>query len=94
MVSTATGDDVGQAGIPIGFTFNYLGTPYTTLDVNTNGGMALGASGLAGSAANANMFLTGTPSAAIHPGSACKSSRTTATSSAYSANAAMHCCMS
>ena len=65
MVSTATGDDVGQAGIPIGFTFNYLGTPYTTLDVNTNGGMALGASGLAGSAANANMFLTGTPSAAI-----------------------------
>jgi len=36
-VSTATGDDVNQAAIPLGFTFNYAGVNYTTVGLNTNG---------------------------------------------------------
>lgn len=35
--STATGDDAFQQNIPVGFTFNYLGTPYTQFSVSTNG---------------------------------------------------------
>jgi len=30
-------DDGGWGGIPIGFTFNFFGTPYTTCNVGTNG---------------------------------------------------------
>ena len=36
-VSTATGNDVNQTAIPLGFTFNYAGTNYTTIGLNTNG---------------------------------------------------------
>ena len=35
-------DDGGWGGIPIGFTFNFFGTPYTTLNVGTNGAMMFG----------------------------------------------------
>ncbi len=38
--STATGDDAFQQNIPVGFTFNYLGTPYTQFSVSTNGWMS------------------------------------------------------
>ncbi len=41
-ISTATGDDGTQAAVPIGFTFNYCGTNYTTFNVSTNGLMGLG----------------------------------------------------
>jgi len=40
-----TGDDVVFNGIPIGFTFNYYGTDYTTVNVSTNGFLAFGTSG-------------------------------------------------
>ena len=43
-ISTATGDDGTQTAIPIGFTFNYCGTPYTTFNVSTNGALYFGAS--------------------------------------------------
>ncbi|HUM48286.1 MAG TPA: hypothetical protein PLD84_15250, partial [Chitinophagales bacterium] len=36
-VSTATGNDVNQVSIPLGFTFNYAGVSYTTIGLNTNG---------------------------------------------------------
>ncbi|MBK8427687.1 MAG: hypothetical protein IPL27_17700 [Lewinellaceae bacterium] len=42
-LSTATGDDGTQTSIPIGFTFNYNGTTFTTFSVSTNGALALGA---------------------------------------------------
>lgn len=41
--STATGDDGSQNGVAIGFTFNYAGTNYTTISINTNGVLRLGA---------------------------------------------------
>lgn len=40
--STATGDDATQGSIPIGFTFNYNGTNYTTFGLTTNGAIQLG----------------------------------------------------
>lgn len=43
-VSTASGDDGIQSGIPIGFTFNYCGNNYTTFGVSTNGNMYLSGS--------------------------------------------------
>ena len=33
----ASGDDAFAQNIPVGFTFNYLGTPYTQFSVSTNG---------------------------------------------------------
>lgn len=36
-------DDGGWGGIPLGFTFNFLGTNYTTVNVGTNGVMQFGA---------------------------------------------------
>jgi subtilisin-like proprotein convertase family protein len=35
-------DDGYYSGLPIGFTFNYLGTPYTTVSASTNGWALLG----------------------------------------------------
>lgn len=40
---TATGDDGSQNGLPIGFTFKYGGSDYTTFSANTNGWIRLGA---------------------------------------------------
>lgn len=66
IVSTATGDDALQAGIPIGFTFNYLGTNVSSVDVNTNGAMAFAGSGLTGVARdNSLLYSTGTPNGII-----------------------------
>jgi hypothetical protein len=36
-VTTASGDDGTQTGLPIGFSFNFCGTSYTTFNVTTNG---------------------------------------------------------
>jgi hypothetical protein len=41
-VSTATGDDGTQVALPIGFTFNFGGTLYTTFSITTNGMIRLG----------------------------------------------------
>jgi hypothetical protein len=40
--STATGDDGIQTDVPIGFTFNYNGTNFTTFGISTNGTIQLG----------------------------------------------------
>ncbi len=39
---TATGDDGTENGLPIGFTFNFGGTDYTTFSATTNGWIRLG----------------------------------------------------
>jgi hypothetical protein len=44
--STATGDDGTQNQLPIGFTFNFAGSPYTTFSVTTNGFIKLGTSNI------------------------------------------------
>ena len=60
-VSTATGNDVNQTAIPLGFTLNYAGVNYTTVGLNTNGLLWFDA--VAPSAAegvsNSNMIVPG-----------------------------------
>ncbi len=41
-LSTGSLDDGGWAGVPIGFTFNFFGTNYTTVNVSTNGLVTFG----------------------------------------------------
>lgn len=41
--NTSSLDDGGWGGIPIGFTFNYFGTNYTSINVGTNGTLQFGA---------------------------------------------------
>lgn len=41
-LSGGTLDDGGWAGIPIGFTFNYFGSPFTTIAAGTNGLLMFG----------------------------------------------------
>jgi subtilisin-like proprotein convertase family protein len=69
-LSTATGDDAFQDAIPLGFTFNYLGTNYTTFNVSTNGVgsfTSMVAVGAANSRNNANLFSTTTPNITLAP---------------------------
>jgi hypothetical protein len=68
VLSTATGDGGLQAAIPIGFSFTYLGTAYTTVDVNTNGAMTFSGFSLLGSSAtNQNLYNTTGPNGIIAP---------------------------
>ncbi len=46
--SSSDNDDDYYSGIPIGFTFNYLGGSYTTVDCNANGFALLGGSSVSG----------------------------------------------
>lgn len=63
IVSTATGNDVNQLAIPIGFNFNYAGVNYTSLGLNTNG--LIWFDGVAPTSTegktNSNMVTTGAP---------------------------------
>jgi hypothetical protein len=64
--ATAAQADFGIAtAIPIGFTFSYLGTPYTTFSVASDGWMSFTAT--AGSGTNTNLFSTATPNATLAP---------------------------
>ena len=65
-VSSAVGDDGTQTLIPIGFTFNYLGNNFTTVDVCTNGWLSFAAAG-ANSWTNVNLFVATTPNNTIAP---------------------------
>ena len=58
--STATGDDGTQTSIPIGFTFNYRNTPFTTFSITTNGAIGLGATapGWTNGLSTTNNFIT------------------------------------
>ncbi len=65
-LSTASGDDVAQSAIPIGFTFNYLGTNYTTIGVNTNGAASFDAT-MSTSGTNNNLFVANAPNTTLAP---------------------------
>ncbi|MFM7726168.1 MAG: hypothetical protein ACKO7B_05680, partial [Flavobacteriales bacterium] len=41
-LSTGGLDDGGWIGVPIGFTYDYFGNPYTTVNVSTNGNLQFG----------------------------------------------------
>jgi len=60
IASTASGDDAFQAGIPIGFTFTYLGNNFTTLAVSTNGWLSFNAV-TSYNASNSDLYATATP---------------------------------
>jgi GEVED domain/Secretion system C-terminal sorting domain len=57
--STAFGDDAFQQNIPVGFSFSYLGTPYTQFSVSTNGWMSF-ANGATFDAFSPNLYATTT----------------------------------
>lgn len=59
-LTTIAGDDGTQALLPIGFTFNYLGTNYTTVDACANGWISFAAGG-ANSWTNTNLWSTTAP---------------------------------
>src|SRR6185503_19947155 len=65
-LSTATGDDVAQSAIPIGFTFNYLGTDYLTIGLNTNG-VASFSPVMSTSGTNNNLYATNAPNLSLAP---------------------------
>lgn len=64
-VAGAVGDDVAATALPIGFTFNYLGTGYTTFTGCSNGWISFTATG--SNAANTSMYGTAAPNATIAP---------------------------
>lgn len=65
-LSTASGDDVAESAIPIGFTFNYLGNNFTTIGVNTNGAASFDAV-MPTSGTNINLFSTNGPNNTLAP---------------------------
>jgi PKD repeat protein len=58
--------DNGNAVVPIGFTFNYVGTDYTQTRLSTNGWISLDQSGTT-SSANANLFTGTAPNTTVAP---------------------------
>lgn len=64
-MSTATGDNATEDLIPIGFTFTYLGTNYSTIGVSTNGIAAF--SGINSSANNMNLYSSSAPNTVLAP---------------------------
>jgi trimeric autotransporter adhesin len=41
-LTSGTGDDGGWGSIPVGFTFNFFGTSYSTINIGTNGTLTFG----------------------------------------------------
>ena len=64
-LSTASGDNAFEDLIPIGFTFNYLGTNYSTIGASTNGIVAF--TGISSSASNMNLYSTSGPNTVLAP---------------------------
>jgi len=66
--SNTNGDDGSQDGLPIGFTFNYLGTPYTTISVNSNGFASFTAlTGVGSTWVNSNLATATAPNIILAP---------------------------
>ena len=63
-ITGPTGDDASM-DIPIGFTFNYIGTEYTQAHICTNGWISLNATGSSNS--NAQLFTTTAPNITFAP---------------------------
>jgi hypothetical protein len=64
-LSSASGDNAFEDLIPIGFTFNYLGTNYTTIGVSTNGIAAF--TGITATANNMNLYVASGPVTVLAP---------------------------
>lgn len=64
--STASGDDGSQINVPLGFTFNYLGTNYTSVQLSTNGWLSFNNT-TSGSYINGEMYTTSGPNNALYP---------------------------
>jgi PKD repeat protein len=71
-MSALTGATTGPTGnnghvvVPIGFSFNYIGTNYTQARLSTNGWISLNESGTT-SSANANLFTVTIPNTTVTP---------------------------
>jgi GEVED domain/Secretion system C-terminal sorting domain/HYR domain/PKD domain len=65
-LTTIAGDDGTQTLLPIGFTFTYNGTPFTTVDACANGWISFGASG-ANNWTNSALFSATTPNNTLAP---------------------------
>lgn len=63
--TTAQADDAIQTAVPIGFTFNYLGTGYTSVAICSNGWLSFTAT--AQTATNTNLYTTTAPNATLAP---------------------------
>jgi PKD repeat protein len=64
-LSSASGDNAIEDLIPIGFTFNYLGTNYSTIGVSTNGIAAF--TGITSSANNMDLYTSSAPNTVLAP---------------------------
>ncbi|HUM47817.1 MAG TPA: hypothetical protein PLD84_12880, partial [Chitinophagales bacterium] len=65
--SIATGDNVNETGIPIGFSFDYAGIIYTTIGLSTNGVAWFDAVAPATTVGNVNMVTTSGPNQSLAP---------------------------
>ncbi len=64
-VSTATGNDMNQTGISLGFSFNYAGNNFTTIGFNTNGLLFFDAVAPAANTVNSRLFSNVAPNLCI-----------------------------
>ena len=65
--STATGDNVNQTGIPIGFSFGYADSTFTSIGLSTNGLVWFDAIAPAATAGNSNIVTTSSPNQSLAP---------------------------
>ncbi len=63
----AAGDDVTQSNVPIGFTFNYLGTDFTTVAICNSGWVSFNGASTSTSFTNGDMYTTSGPNNALFP---------------------------
>ncbi len=63
----AVGDDVTQSNVPINFSFNYLGTPYTSVAICNSGWISFNATTTSTSFSNTDMYSTSGPQLALFP---------------------------
>lgn len=65
--STATGDNANQTGIPLGFSFTYGDSSFTSIGLSTNGVMWFDAVAPAVSAGNSTLVTTTSPNQSLAP---------------------------
>ena len=65
--STATGDNVNQTGIPIGFDFGYADSTFTTVGLSTNGVIWFDAIAPSATAGNVNLVTASSPNQCLAP---------------------------
>lgn len=66
-VSSATGDNLNQTGIPLGFSFVYGDSTFTTIGLSTNGVLWFDTNAPAVTVGNTNMVTTSSPNQSLAP---------------------------